>query len=269
MIIKRFLLLAICFFCAWSVAAERVVSLSPALSEIVCHLGGCNALVGRSSACNYPENVQSIPVVGRFGIPDLERIIELKPDWVIGNDLMNPQVAQKLKQLGIKVDIHQIESPEDYCYWVKLIGEKLNKTREAEAELVRFNETLQKLDALAPLNINVLWIVNERPLMVAAAGSLPDTILQMVKVRNAAGAVKTPYFKCSVEWLMQSKVDAIIWALPGEMDRNSRVWGRLEAIRGNRVIGNIADSSLMRPGPRWLDEVTALRTRLENLTNGN
>ena len=45
-------------------AAERIVSLSPALTELVCHLGCEKQLIGRSDVCNFPESVREIPVAG-------------------------------------------------------------------------------------------------------------------------------------------------------------------------------------------------------------
>ena len=55
--------------CVSATAAERVASLSPNLTETVVRLGAEDQLVGRSSACDYPESVRKLPVVGRFGVP--------------------------------------------------------------------------------------------------------------------------------------------------------------------------------------------------------
>ena len=67
----------------------KVVSLSPALTETVCYLGGGNQLVGRCAACDYPASVKALPAAGKFGMPEIEKIVALKPDWVIGNSFAN------------------------------------------------------------------------------------------------------------------------------------------------------------------------------------
>ena len=83
-------------------AAERIVSLSPALTELVCKLGCEKQLIGRSDVCNYPESVKKIPVAGRFADPNVEKIIAMKPEIFITNDLINPNLCKTFEKHGIK-----------------------------------------------------------------------------------------------------------------------------------------------------------------------
>lgn len=50
--------------------ADKIVSLLPAATEIVCALGMENKLVGRSHECDYPESVKGLPVCSEANIPD-------------------------------------------------------------------------------------------------------------------------------------------------------------------------------------------------------
>ncbi|MBI4373226.1 MAG: cobalamin-binding protein [Candidatus Omnitrophica bacterium] len=43
-------------------ARERIVSLIPSATEIICALGGRSRLVGRSHECDYPESVSELPI---------------------------------------------------------------------------------------------------------------------------------------------------------------------------------------------------------------
>ena len=105
----------------------KVVSLSPALTEMICYLGGEKYLVGRCSACDYPARVKALPVAGKFGMPEIEKIAAMKPDWVIGNSFANTSAVKKLRQLGIETDLAQISTPEDYISWLQLIGKKFDE----------------------------------------------------------------------------------------------------------------------------------------------
>lgn len=50
--------------------ADRIISLLPAATEIVCALGLQNNLVGRSHECDYPEGVKNLPVCSEANFPD-------------------------------------------------------------------------------------------------------------------------------------------------------------------------------------------------------
>jgi iron complex transport system substrate-binding protein len=65
-------------------SADRVISLLPAATEIVCALGLESKLVGRSHECDYPESVKQLPVCS------YDRI---------GANLSSLEINQKVKQL--------------------------------------------------------------------------------------------------------------------------------------------------------------------------
>ena len=241
----------------------RIVSLAPALTEIVSYLGCEDQLAGRSSACDYPASVKKIPAVGRFGIPDIERILNCKPDWVIGNDMMNPNVAAKLRDLGIEVHIAQINSLEDYLFWLKLIGKKLNQPERAAAAAAEVSKYQELLKKSAPLKWCTLWVVNEKPLIVAGAGTLPDKNIALMQLQNAAAEHKS-YFKCSAEWLLSQKIDLIIWNIPGDPRRNP-LWRKVKAVRENQVILLDIYNPSTRPGPRYLPAVVELLRKIEKM----
>lgn len=241
----------------------RIVSLAPALTEIVCHLGGESHLAGRSAACDYPASVKKLPAVGRFGIPEIERIIACKPSWVIGNDLMNPNLAARLRDLGIEVHIAQINSLEDYLFWLKLIGKKLNQPERAAAaaaEVAKYQELLKKS---APLKCRALWVVNEKPLIVAGSGTLPDKNSSLMQLTNAAAEHKG-YFKCSAEWLLTQKIDLVVWGVPGQPRRNA-LWRKVKAVQLDQVVYHEIYDPVTRPGPRYLPAVIKLRQQIEKL----
>ena len=252
-------------FCAAGLAQDvRIVSLAPALTEIVCFLGKEELLVGRTAACDYPASVKNIASVGRFGTPEIERIIALKPTLVIGNDLMNMNIVRKLRELGITVEVRQINSPEDYICWLDFLAEKLACHDRVSAEKSRINSQLAELKKFPAQNKHILWVVNAQPLMAAGGGTLPDKVINLMQCQNSVGAVKN-YFYCSQEQLLRIRIDLVIYAVPGSPNPRRGVWKHLPAVRQGKVVKNIADSAVMRPGPRFLEEVIKLRKTVEIL----
>lgn len=241
----------------------RIVSLSPALTEIVCQLDGGKSLVGRCTACDHPAKVRSLPAAGRFGIPEVEKIVALKPTWVIANDFMNPNVAKKLRELGMEVTLAQINSMEDYIFWLRTIAKKLGKIEEVKQALEIFEQEKKSLQILKPLQLKVLWVVNAKPLIVAGGGSLPDSAIKLMQLENAAAMVKTEYFKCSAEWVLSNKIDLIVWGVPGSPQKNGDFWKKVPAVKAGKVVYHDIYSPITRPGPRFLPEVLVLRKKIE------
>ena len=66
-----------------ALAALRVVSLAPSLSEIVVELDSADLLVGVLDAGERPAVIADVPSVGRYGQLDVERLLSLKPDLLL------------------------------------------------------------------------------------------------------------------------------------------------------------------------------------------
>jgi iron complex transport system substrate-binding protein len=60
---------------------QRIVTLVPSLTEIVCALGACGRLVATDEYSNWPAQVKTLPKAGGFEDPQIEQIISLKPNW--------------------------------------------------------------------------------------------------------------------------------------------------------------------------------------------
>lgn len=83
-------------------APEKAVSLSPAVTEIICELGFKSVLVGISDYCVFPENLTA-QKTGSTENPDIDRILSLKPDAVFTLSPLSERETYTLEQAGIVV----------------------------------------------------------------------------------------------------------------------------------------------------------------------
>lgn len=83
-------------------AAERIVSLSPAATEIICELGFKEKLVGISNYCDFPEGLSALKA-GSPENPDIDAIMELDPDVVFTLSPISERETYLLNQAGILV----------------------------------------------------------------------------------------------------------------------------------------------------------------------
>ena len=70
-------------------APQRIISLVPSQTELLHDLGATNLLVGRTKFCIHPPGIQAIPVVGGTKQINREKLFDVKPDLVIGNQEEN------------------------------------------------------------------------------------------------------------------------------------------------------------------------------------
>ncbi len=84
-------------------APLTVISLSPAVSEIISDIGMSDRLVGRSTYCNYPDSMEIIQTVGSPASPDISRIVEINPSVLITLSPIAYAEKKELEKNGIKI----------------------------------------------------------------------------------------------------------------------------------------------------------------------
>ena len=91
---------------------ERIVTLSPSINEIVYALGEGQNVVANTKYCDFPEESKNIPKIGGYSDISLEKILEVKPTVVIGQDY-DEKLIQNLKALNIKILSYKTNTIED------------------------------------------------------------------------------------------------------------------------------------------------------------
>ena len=111
-------------------ASERIVTLSPALAEIVSALGDENNIVGVSKYSLYPKTLSSKVVVGGYFNMDIEKILSLKPTLSIGL-IHQKKTLDKLEQFGVKTLSFKLDRIVDIKNTIKRLGFILKKEKKA------------------------------------------------------------------------------------------------------------------------------------------
>ena len=268
------LLLLVCILCLAACSDEHksapggVVSLSPALTELICHLGQEDRLIARSTACDWPESVKKLPTAGDFAEPELERILAMKPALVVSNEFVNPKDADALRQAGIAVELHPCDGFNDYRAWVALMGKLLDCQNEAETELKRTADRIAGFEAELKSSekkpLRALYVIWDSPLLTAGADSLPDAVGRLAGLENIVKSEKG-YPSISLEFVLREDPDVIVWFAHGKDWKSNPSWSGIRAIREGRVLIPRDDSALLRPGPRIFDGIDDLKSDLETL----
>jgi iron complex transport system substrate-binding protein len=241
-------------------APARVVSMAPALTDLIVELGATDRLVGVSRFDDAPA-LAKLPRVGGYLDPDLEAVVRLKPDLVVALEgvsfegPLHAMQAAKLRVVPLRTD-----TLEDLHRSLVALGEALGLTSQATAAWADLSSLRQKVkDGTAGKpRVKCAVAVGFRPLILAGQGSYLETLIEEAGGENVSpSALAWP--TSSVEQLVAARPQVIVDGAAAEEDAQSgRVLDLLKA-QGARVVHPSAD--LFRPGPRAIRALPEL-TRL-------
>jgi iron complex transport system substrate-binding protein len=119
---------------------ERIVSLTPSASELICLLGGMDKIVGRDDHSSFPPGLDGKPALGS-GVRKTIRVgevLDLNPDVVVAGRWLPPETFEKIESAGVPVVIVGTSCEmESLISNVQALGEMVDSREKAE-ELVDF-----------------------------------------------------------------------------------------------------------------------------------
>ncbi len=213
---------------AWLIAAPRVITLSPANTELAFAAGITPVAV--SSFSDFPAQAAGIEQVATWQGMNLERIIALRPDLVLawrgGN--AERQVNQ-LTSLGIKV------------MWIDAVS--VEQVAQALRDLAPYSPTPKKAEQAAQQMLNDYAALKEKyatqakkrvflqfgsqPLFTTGKGSIQNQVLEVCGGENIFAASRVPWPQVSREQVLARQPQAIVVVgNAGEIPKIERFWQR-------------------------------------------
>jgi iron complex transport system substrate-binding protein len=238
----------------------KVVSLSPAMTEVIFALNAQEKLVGVTTYCTYPEQAQSITKIGDFSNPSLERIIGLKPDLVIVNTPEQQRLKRQLEQLNITIFESSPQSLQDIYDEIRAIGAKLNATHTAESIVTYMKESIIPSGTIKK---RVYVELSPRPLITIGSTTFLDELLDMAGGENIFSDHAKPYPVVTQEAVIERDPQIIILLHPEPF--GTRVgWNNVSAVKNGTIFTELNQDHLMRPGPRLVEGFRALTNALHD-----
>ena len=249
--------------------ARRIVSLAPSVTEILFAVGLDGEIVGVTTFCDFPPQAKSKPKIGS-SVPNLEAILGLKPDLVIGNqDFIRPDVLAKLDQLAVPVFLLAPKTIEDILAHINTVGRLVGHEKDARFVVDglrdRLSETRQRTGAVR--RVRVFYVVNTDPLISVGPASFIHQMLQTAGGENIAGRATAAYPKVSLEEVLRKDPEVIIFpvgtteGIPEAEQQRWRKWKGLSAVSQDRLY-QVRAELVNRPGPRVIDGVQLLARQL-------
>lgn len=162
---------------------NRIISLVPSLTELVLDLGIGNRLVGRTRFCIHPEElVNEIPIIGGTKNPNLKKMLELEPDYIIANHEENRKEDVQALQAHTEVNITEIDTINDALDAICDLGTDLELASNAQ-KLVDEIKILLSQSSKWP-SLKTAYFIWKDPWMVAARGTYIDSVMKHYNLEN-------------------------------------------------------------------------------------
>ena len=250
-------------------APQRIVSLSPNLTEIVFALGLGDRVVGVSNNCDWPADAKQKPKMGTFWQPNTEAIIAAKPDLVVCESfLQHKEVAETLKRAGLRVISLHAESIEELYNAITQIGQAAGCSDKAESLVENIKNEIDQMRAKASSakKVKVLWAVQTEPMRVAGVKTFVNEIIDLAGGQNVIEPTGDQYPSVGTETILTCGAEVIIQSAMGteditkQQEAAEKFWSRyanLPAVKDKKVYVIEADT-VLRLGPRLPEGVKAV-----------
>ncbi len=227
---------------------QRIVSLSPATTEILFALGVGDRIVGVTEYDDFPPEVETAPKVGGFKGPNIEAIVEQKPDIVFASTLSGQASMDALQNLGIPVIMLEAEELEQIPQSISLISTVTGTQPESE-ELIKEIEAkmawIEDLVSEQP-RIKVFYLVYSNGNWTTGRGTFIDELLSIAGGENIVDEAEG-WIQYSVEKMVEKNPDVIITSphagnvknlfnMPGYKDTAAVKNGRVFVVSDDNII---------------------------------
>jgi len=256
-------------------APQRIVSLTPALTEILFAVGAGNRVVGVTQYCDFPPAAKAKPKVGGYVNPSVEAVLALKPDLVlVSPGPGNRDSALALRRAGLRLEIVPAETLEESLAAIesvaRLVGDETAGRDLAAAVRVRLDAVAKRV-AGEP-RVRTFFCIQTDPIIAAGRDTLPSQLLELAGGSNVVSALRYP--RLDVEAVAGAKPELILQSRMDLANDDAHVedafwkrWPSILAVARGRIVV-LPDDLTLRPGPRVADAAEELAAILHGEAEG-
>ncbi len=245
---------------------QRIVSLTPATTEILFRLGAGSRVVATTDFDDYPPEAVPLPDVASFTSVDVEKIVGLEADLVIagGNSFNDPAAIAQLRDLGVPVLVTYAPDISTVLKDIELIGTAVGRAGDARdltaAMQAEFDQVAAATADLA--RPRVFYELDATTDLYTAADE--SFIAEMIELAGGEPITtgSTTDFAISLEKLVTADPEVIVlgdavYGVTPEAVAARPGWDVMTAVKTGQIRG-VNDLVVTRPGPRLVDGLREL-----------
>lgn len=236
---------------------QRIISLDPALTEILFDIGLGPKVVAVTKQCNFPKQVNSLPNVGDYNRPLIEKIISLKPTIILALESGRPLLNQEFTQRKIKVTSFSANQIEDYPKLLTKLG--LIFSINTKKWVRKWENEMLKLKNIGSSHLGLkkgYILINKFPLILAGKNTFISKSLELCGFKNILKSQEN-WPQISREKFIASKPKYII-----DLEMKGPEIGEFKTLLKNSRWLKSSEDSLFRLSSRFPTSVHKLCTSL-------
>ena len=230
-----------------TVKIERVVTLTSLSTDIVSSISG-DKLVGIPGSSLFKDKIdyQELPRISQGRTPpNLEKIVSLKPDLVIGTKGFHDKILGKLKDINVGTLSYELKDWDSLENTINIISSKIaiNDSKKFN-EIINTNLKECMVINKKNKNPNVVVLASTKPILSPNSKSWAGNLLQRFGLNSLTKDLDSKsefrgYVNLSTEWLVKEDPDnlIIIQTRPGQyVDfEKSNPFSNLKAVKSDKV----------------------------------
>lgn len=225
---------------------KRVVSLSSISADIVNNISPDQLVaIPGSSLFKNKKEFENLPVIsmGRTP-PNLEKIVSLKPDLVIGAKGFHGKIIEKLNDINIKTISYDLRNWNDLEGLISSISRELNLSDAKVVENVINNDLNHCGVVKSNKNANLIVLASPKPILSPNSDSWAGELLNRFDLNSLTKDIDSKsqfkgYINLSPEWLLKQDPDNLILieTRPGQFNEFgiTKPFSNLTAVKNNKV----------------------------------
>ena len=242
---------------------SRIVSLIPAVTEMLFAIGAGDQVVGVGSFDRYPAQVKALPRVGALLDPDLEKILSLRPDLVAIYGTQT-DLHQQLQRARVPIFLYSHTGLADVTKTMRELGQRVGRAAEAERAAADVETALEAVrrKVAGRTRPRVLLVFSRdagtlRGIFASGGVGFLHDILEAAGGTNVFADVRRQSVQAGAELILARRPEVILEVrgfpiAAADVQAHRKDWQAIPAVpavrRGRvRIIG---DERTVVPGPR-------------------
>jgi iron complex transport system substrate-binding protein len=244
----------------------RIVSLTPATTEILFAIGAGDRVIATTDFDDYPPEAVALPDVATYTGVDVEAIVGLETDLVLagGNNFNDPEAISRLRTLGVPVVVTYAADIDGVLRDIELVGASVGRTDEARDLVAAMRADLDQVAAAVagepkPRVFYELDATSE--IYTAADDSFVEEMIELAGGDPITTGSATS-FSISIERLVEADPELILlgdaaYGVTPDIVAARPGWAVMTAVREGRI-EPVDDIVITRPGPRLVEGLRQL-----------